>query len=178
MAAEDGLARFERVLAALSMVAVPVLLLVGFLLHPRFWSLDLARTPQTLVAVFRHQAGYHVGHLLVLAAVPPTLVMPGRIKAILTEQGRAWGFWGALIGGLGAVGLAIDKGALTLVLTGFDTLPDAQLAQTTPALQVIADRSGWLVTGVLLAALAGLSPPSLPGVPITAPVRPPGLGAT
>jgi hypothetical protein len=135
------------------MIAVPVLLGVGFLLHPDFWSFDLARTPQTLVASFRHQTGFHLGHLLVLAAVPPTLVMLARIKVMLTREGRSWGFWGAVLGGLGAVGLAVDKGALTLVLAGFDTLSDAELAQITPALQVIADRSGLLVVTWLLVLL-------------------------
>jgi hypothetical protein len=135
----------------MSMIGVPVLLLVGLLLHPRFWSFDLARTPQTLMASFRHQAGFHLGHLLVLAAVPLTLLLLARIKGMLTREGRSWGFWGGLVGGLGAVGLAVDKGALTLVLGGFDTLSDAQLTQITPALQVIADRSGWLaVTWVLV----------------------------
>jgi hypothetical protein len=153
MDSEDGLQRFERHLAGLAMISVPVLLLTGFLLHPRFWSFDLARTPATLLASFRHQTGFHIGHLLVIAAVPPTLLMLFRIKAMLTRQGRSWGLWGAMIGGLGAVGLAVDKGALTLVLAGFDTLSDAQLAQSTPALQVIADRSGLLAITWLLVLL-------------------------
>lgn len=153
MDSEDGRQRFERHLAGLAIISVPVLLAAGFLLHPRFWSFDLERTPATLVASFRHQPGFHIGHLLVIAAVPPTLVMLARIKAMLTGRGLWWGLSGALIGSLGAVGLAVDKGALTLVLGGFDTLSDAQLAQITPALQVIADRSGLLAVTWLLVLL-------------------------
>jgi hypothetical protein len=153
MDAEDGLQRFERHLAGLAIISVPILLLAGFLLHPRFWSFDLARTPATLLASFRHQAGFHAGHLLVIAAVPPTLLMLSRVKAKLSGRGRSWGLWGALIGSVGAVGLAVDKGALTLILGGLDTLSDAQLAQITPALQVIADRSGLLAVTWLLVLL-------------------------
>ncbi len=153
MNSEDSLQRLERHLTGLAIISVPVLLLAGFLLHPRFWSFDLTRTPATLLASFRHQPGFHIGHLLVIAAVPPTLLMLSRIKAMLSRQGRSWGFWGAVIGGVGAVGLAVDKGALTLVLGGFDTLSDAQLAQATPALQVIADRSGLLAVTWLLVLL-------------------------
>ena len=40
--------------------------------------------------------------------------------------------------------LAVDKGALTLVLTAFQTVPDDQFDGIVPALQTLLDRAGWL----------------------------------
>jgi hypothetical protein len=40
--------------------------------------------------------------------------------------------------------LAVDKGALTLVLTALQTVPDNQFNAITPALQTLLDRAGWL----------------------------------
>jgi len=40
--------------------------------------------------------------------------------------------------------LAVDKGALTLVLTAFQTIPDEQFAGILPALQALLDKAGWL----------------------------------
>ena len=44
----------------------------------------------------------------------------------------------------GAFMLAVDKGALTLVLTAFQGLPDNQFEAIRPALRAILDRQGWL----------------------------------
>ena len=62
-------------------------------------------------------------------------------------------FVGGVLGVFGAFILAVDKGALTLVLTAFDTLPDAAFEQTYPALQVLLERGGWLWIVYLLALL-------------------------
>ena len=49
--------------------------------------------------------------------------------------------------------LAIDKGALCLVLSAFDTLPEDQFAAFVPYLQVIVDRTGLLFIVYLLPLL-------------------------
>ena len=40
--------------------------------------------------------------------------------------------------------LAVDKGALTLGLTAFQTLADEQFIDALPALQTLIDKEGWL----------------------------------
>jgi hypothetical protein len=40
--------------------------------------------------------------------------------------------------------LAVDKGALTLVLTAFQTIPASEFSGIAPALQALLDRAGWL----------------------------------
>ena len=64
--------------------------------------------------------------------------------SLLQRSGRWFGFVGAFLGVFGAFMLAVDKGALTLVLTAFQTLPDEQFIQILPALQSILDKEGWL----------------------------------
>ena len=61
-----------------------------------------------------------------------------------TTRGQWAIFIGGVLGLFGAFVLAVDKGALTLVLTAFDSLPDAEFDQIGPALQVLLDRGGWL----------------------------------
>lgn len=148
-----SLRQLERTLSGLSMISIPLLLFVGFILHPQFWSFSLTRDASTLLDNFRHESGFHIGHLLVMITVAPILVMTFRFHSVLRVRPTVLGLIGGLLAGLGAVMLAIDKGSLTLVLAGFDTLSDSELAQITPALEVIASRGGWLAITWLIALL-------------------------
>lgn len=49
--------------------------------------------------------------------------------------------------------LAVDKGALCLVLSAFDTLPEADFIKISPFLQVIVDKAGLLKVCYLLPLL-------------------------
>jgi hypothetical protein len=62
-------------------------------------------------------------------------------------KAKALGFWGGIIGLFGAFILAVDKGALCLVLSAFDTLPEAQFQEFVPFLSVIVNKAGllWIV---------------------------------
>ena len=66
---------------------------------------------------------------------------------ILQGKGKLLGFWGGIIGLFGAFILAVDKGALCLVLSAFDTLPEAQFQEFVPFLGVIVNKAGllWVV---------------------------------
>jgi len=59
-------------------------------------------------------------------------------------RGAWYGFVGGVLGVFGAFMLAVDKGALTLVLTAFQTIPDEQFMNILPALQALLDKAGWL----------------------------------
>ena len=63
------------------------------------------------------------------------------------------GFWGCIIGVFGAFILAVDKGALCLTLSAFDTLPETDFIKFAPYLQVIVDKSGLLKVCYLLPLL-------------------------
>ena len=66
---------------------------------------------------------------------------------ILQGKCKRLGFWGGITGLFGAFILAVDKGALCLVLSAFDTLPEVQFQELVPSLSVILYKAGllWVV---------------------------------
>ena len=66
---------------------------------------------------------------------------------VLQGKGERLGFWGGITGLFGAFILAVDKGALCLVLSAFDTLPEAEFQEFVPFLSVVVNKAGllWVV---------------------------------
>lgn len=134
----------RRIGGGVAFIVFPVMLLAGFLLHPNLLSLELVTDAEVWASEFRGNFMFHLGHLIVLFTVPLIIVVGVRCMRQAAGPG-AWPiFLGGVMGIFGAFILAVDKGALTLVLTAFDTLPDAEFAGLYPALQVLLDRGGWL----------------------------------
>jgi hypothetical protein len=136
--------RIKRVSSGVALIAFPLMLLVGFLLHPNFMSLTLVTDADVWAAEFRGSLRFHLGHLLVLLTVPLIMIVGTRCMRFASSTGGWLVFWGGVVGLFGAFILAVDKGALTLVLTAFDSLSDEDLLATYPALQALLDRAGWL----------------------------------
>lgn len=132
---------------AISLIAFPVMLLIGFLMHPNLLRLEALQTVEQLVGRFHNQPLYHVGHLIVMFTVPVIMIMLIGSMNILQGKGKQLGFWGGVIGLFGAFILAVDKGALCLVLSAFDTLPEAKFQEFVPFLSVIVNKAGllWVV---------------------------------
>lgn len=143
----------KRIGTGLSFIVFPLMLLGGFLLHPNLMSFEMVTDAEVWAGEFRGNFLFHLGHLLVLLTVPPTIVVGVRCMRFTTGPGAWLVFIGGVMGIFGAFVLAVDKGALTLVLTAFDTLPNAEFNQTYPALQVLLDRGGWLWLVQFLALL-------------------------
>ena len=72
---------------------------------------------------------------------------------LLQGKGKVFGFWGGVIGVFGAFILAVDKGALCLTMSAFDTLSEEQFTAFTPYLQVIVSKKGLLFIVWLLFTL-------------------------
>jgi len=72
---------------------------------------------------------------------------------LLQGVGKKYGFWGAVLGIFGAFILAVDKGALCLTMSAFDTLPEDRFIEFTPFLEVIVSKKGYLFIVWLLFAL-------------------------
>jgi hypothetical protein len=136
--------RIKTIGSGISIIVFPLMLLAGFLLHPNLLSLERVTAASAQTAEFHHNFIFHFGHLLVLGAVLPVIVSLLKFMGMTRGKGEWYGFIGGVMAVFGAVILAIDKGALTLVLTAFDTLPEEQFALIGPALQVLLDRAGWL----------------------------------
>jgi hypothetical protein len=132
---------------AISLIAFPVMLLAGFLMHPNLLKLEALKTVEQLVGRFHNQPMYHIGHLIVMFAVPVIIIALVSIMNVLQSKGKRFGFWGGIIAVFGAFILAVDKGALCLVLSAFDTLPEAQFKEFIPFLSVIVNKTGllWVV---------------------------------
>jgi hypothetical protein len=120
---------------------------VGFLMHPNILKLEPLQTVKQLVGRFHNQPLYHIGHLIVMFAVPVIMIALSGIMNVLQGEGKQLGFWGGVIGLFGAFILAVDKGALCLVLSAFDTLPEPQFQEFVPFLSVILNKAGllWIV---------------------------------
>jgi hypothetical protein len=132
---------------AISLIAFPTMLLTGFLLHPNLLKIEALQTVEHLVGRFHNQPIYHIGHLIVMFAVPVIMIALISFMNVLQGKGKQLGFWGGIIGLFGAFILAVDKGALCLVLSAFDMLPEAQFQEFVPFLSVIVNKAGllWVV---------------------------------
>lgn len=130
-----------------SVIAFPIMLLTGFLMHPNLLKLEALQTVEQLVGRFHNHPVYHIGHLIVMFTVPVIMISLISIMNILQGKGKRLGFWGGITGLFGAFILAVDKGALCLVLSAFDTLPEVQFQELVPSLSVILYKAGllWVV---------------------------------
>lgn len=139
-----GLVRLKEVGAGLCIMAFPVMLLIGFVSHPNILSLEMVTDYDAWAAEWRGSLMFHVGHLFVMLAVPLIIVACIRITAMLDGPLAWYGFFGGILGVFVAFMLAVDKGALTFVLTAFRAMPEAEFQASTPAIHAIFERGGWL----------------------------------
>lgn len=140
-------------IVGVSLIVFPLMLLAGFLMHPNILSFKMTKSATELIAKFHHQRKFHAGHLIVFAAVPFIIAAMVYLAGLPLERGRLWVFFGGIVGVIGAVILAGDKGALCIVLSSFDSLPEKDFSMITPALSAIVERKGLLVIFYLLPLL-------------------------
>ena len=138
---------------ALSLIVYPLMLFIGFVTHPDLLAMQPLQTVEHLVNRFHNNVMYHAGHLIVTFSVPVIIIYFLGVMSLLRGKGKAFGFWGAVMGIFGAFILAVDKGALCLTMSAFDTLSEEQFAVFAPFLQVIVSKSGLLFIVWLLFAL-------------------------
>ena len=132
------------VVSGVSIVTFPFMLLVGFASHPDILSVSVVADPATWILDWRGNTWFHIGHLMVMFAVPFIIFACFKLSSFLHGRGAWYGFVGAVLGVFGAFLLAVDKGALTFVLTAFKDMSDAQISAISPALDAIFNRDGWL----------------------------------
>jgi hypothetical protein len=141
----------KRYISGLSLILFPLMLLAGFVSHPELLSFEMVTTVEGWVAEWRGNAMFHFGHLLVLFAVPLIIAASMRLMSLAKDRGAWLGFIGGVLAVFGAFMLAVDKGALTLVLTAFQTIPAPEFSGIAPALQALLDRAGllWITWGFI-----------------------------
>ena len=138
---------------AISIILYPVMLFIGFVTHPNLLEMQPLHTVEQLVDRFHNNPMYHIGHLIVTFAVPVIIVYFIGTMNLLKGKGKSYGFWGGVIGVFGAFILAVDKGALCLTMSAFDTLPEQEFQNFIPYLEVIVSKKGFLFIVWLLFAL-------------------------
>lgn len=138
---------------ALSIILYPLMLFAGFVTHPNLFQMQPLFTVEQLVGRFHNNPMYYIGHLIVTFTVPVLIIYFIGTMNLLQGKGKKYGFWGGVLGVFGAFILAVDKGALCLVLSAFDTLPEEQFADFVPYLQVIVDKDGFLFIVWMIFAL-------------------------
>ncbi len=138
------LARVKQVVSGLCIMVFPVMLMFGFITHPNILSLAMVTDYVDWTSEWRASTAFHVGHLLVMFAVPPITVSCLWLMGMARGRGAWLGFVGAVTGVFGAFMLAVDKGALTFVLTAFRDLSEDEFAASRPAIEAIFNRDGWL----------------------------------
>ena len=138
---------------ALSIIVYPLMLFIGFVTHPNLFAMEPLQTVEQLVSRFHNNPMYHIGHLIVTFSVPVIIVYFIGVMNLLKGKGKALGFWGCVIGVFGAFILAVDKGALCLTMSAFDTLPEDRFTAFIPFLSVIVSKEGLLFIVWLLFAL-------------------------
>jgi hypothetical protein len=143
----------KRILYGVSLLVFPPMLLAGFLMHPDLLSFEVVHDANGLITNFRGSAMYHIGHLIVFWSVPFIVFALMGMITLSGSNGRSLRTLGGVVGLVGAVILAGDKGALCIVLSAFDTLNDVEFAAITPALEAIAARKGLLAIFYLLPLL-------------------------
>ncbi len=131
-------------------ILLPVLLIVAFALHPNLFSLEIMSRASDMIRDFHGNAAWKIGHFLVVCAIP--LIIGVTVSFANLIRGKA--DWLALIGSVlavvGAVVLALDKGAYFLVPSAFDTLPKDALFSLEPGIQSMINRSGFMAIVWLL----------------------------
>lgn len=141
---------------AISIIIFPLMLFTGFVTHPNLAAMESLQTVEQLVGRFHNNIMYHIGHLIVTFSVPVIIVYFIGVMNLLQGKGKVLGFWGGVIGVFGAFILAVDKGALCLTMSAFDTLPEEQFNTSAPLLQVLVSKSGLLcIVWLLFTLVAG-----------------------
>jgi hypothetical protein len=130
----------------LAFLIFPILFIIGFAVHPNLFRPRRIKNVDDWVARVRHNSLLQFGHVLVLLSTPLLIVVALQCVALSDKGPLAWlGLVGGASAVCGAVILAADKGALGLVVSAFDTLPDDKFAKLKPGLAVMQAKAGWLV---------------------------------
>jgi len=143
---------FKRFSKGICFVLVPVIFILGFGSHPNLADLDPPGSVEKWVSEFHGNVMWRVGHISVLWVTLPITVMFLEWMQVLKDRMPVWSFVSGVLGIVGCFMLAADKGALGLVPTALDTLPEEQFRQLLPGLEAMIQYKGqmWMAKLYLL----------------------------
>ena len=144
----------KRVGTGLAFIVWPFVAMLAYAVHPNLLSLEFGTDITTKIAEFHNNGLLHFGHFIMLLGVPLLFVIAGKFMGMLKKKGAWLGLVGGVTGCLGALILAVDKTALCLVPSAFDTLPEVEYSAMIPGLEALFAFKGWLAILWLLPLLA------------------------
>jgi hypothetical protein len=146
------LSQIEQIGVGLALIIFPLVFVFAFAVHPRLLRPRILK-PEELAQRAHKNGLVHFGHVLVTLNTSLLIVVALHFMRLLNDSAGAWaGFIGGLIAILGAIFLAVDKGALCLTMSAFDTLPEKVFDQIMPGVMALFTKKGWLklVWGIVL----------------------------
>jgi hypothetical protein len=144
----------KRIGTGLAFIVWPFMAMLAYAVHPNLLSLEIGGTISEKVAQFHNNGLLHFGHFIMLLGVPLLFIIAGKFMGMLKKKGAWLGLIGGVTGCLGALILAVDKTALCLVPSAFDTLAEVQYTVMIPGLEALFAFKGWLAILWLLPLLA------------------------
>ena len=143
----------QRIGTGLSFILYPIFAGIAFFAHPNLLSLEVGVPVSAKITEVHNNPFMHFGHFLMLLGVPLLIVTSIKFMRMLEGRSDWLGFIGAVMAVFGAVVLAVDKTALCLVMSAFDTVPESQYAGLVPGIEVLFGFKGYLAVLYLLPLL-------------------------
>ncbi len=134
----------KQIGAALAFMLYPLCAGIAFAVHPNLLSLAINQDIQDKIAEIHGNQLLQTGHVLMIVAVPLLITIAIHFMNKLQKRAPWWGFIGGILAITGAVILAVDKGALCLVPSAFDTLSKADYQNLVPGITAMFQYKGWL----------------------------------
>lgn len=136
--------QIEQIGVGLALIIFPLLFVFAFAVHPRLLQPRLLG-PEGMIRRAHKNGLLQFGHVLVTLSTCLLIVAAMHFMKLLDHTSGAWaGFVGAAIAILGAIFLAVDKGALCLTMSAFDTLSEKEFDQIKPGVMAMFTKKGWL----------------------------------
>ena len=150
----QSLEKTKNIGTGLAFILYPICSAVAFLAHPNLLSMDVGGPVSSKVAEFHCNSFMHFGHFVMLLGVPLLIVAALKLMR-LSNTGSPWlGFIGCVMSVFGAVLLAVDKTALCLVMSAFESVPKEQYGELLPGIEALFAFKGYLAILHLLPLLA------------------------
>jgi hypothetical protein len=143
----------KRVGSGLAIIIFPIVFIILFAVHPNLFNIAIENDVNVRIGEFHGNAFLHLMHFIMLICVPIVIVVALKLVNLLKGRGAWFGFIGGVMAIIGAIVLAVDKTALCLVPSAFDTLSEAQFLQLVPGIDSLFAYKGYLFVIWLLPLL-------------------------
>ena len=134
----------KRIGSGLSFIAFPIIFIVLFASHPDLFNISMVHDVNIRIDEFHGNDLLHFMHFLMIVCVPLMIVVALKLMGLLKGRGAWLGFIGCVMVVLGGIILTVDKTALCLVPSAFDTLTEAQFEQLVPGIKALFAYKGYL----------------------------------